>query len=275
MTASWRRRLTWLFLGILASSAVGATTYTGTEQGVTDWLGAVSVYAAGIGGMVLVLGSGYFMDWAAIGVFDTWQELADGNRAVAEFWKGLLIAFAIIFFGAMSAVGQPTAHVDTAERYVGVTERPPGSNAGPAVERFLRVVDLGPGYPYCAAAASAWLKWAGVEGPEEDGRPIRSALATDFLDARCVIDAGDVLHGRKEVPSGAVAVWRKGNRRFGHTGPVKRWNGRCGVTIEANTTPPDDDGNQREGQGVYERRRCLQPHSYFRIVGFALPDCSA
>ena len=277
MTATTRRRVHWILLVVVAVCLVGGTAYTGTESGLTDWLGAVSAYAAAFAGPVMVVGVWYWLDWAVLDHFDTWRELRDGNLAVALFVVGLLLSFALCFLGALSAPAQPvehTAHVDTAEKYIGVTEKPPGSNEGKHVERFLAEVGLDGGYPWCAAAVSAWMDWAGVDAPtREDGNVIRTALATDFLDARCVIDAGEVLRGREEVPRGAVAVWRRGNSKFGHTGPVVRWDRRCGVTIEGNTTPPDGAGSQREGDGVYRRTRCIRPHSHFRIVGFARPSC--
>jgi len=52
------------------------------------------------------------------------------------------------------------------------------------------------------------------------------------------------------------------------------WWGRCGRTIEANTTPgPASTAAERDGGGVWRRVRCIRPHSYFRIVGFVSPTC--
>jgi len=287
------RQLAFGFFFGLAAVAVAATAYTGTEAGLTDWLGAVSGWAAAFAGPVLVLTTWRALDYWVIDELDTWGELADDNRAVAIFVGAVLIAFSICFLGAMIGRAQPapttgadppTAHVDTASEYVGVTERPPNSNEGPAVERFLAAVDLGPGYPYCAAAASAWAKWAGVKGPvTTQGEPIRTALATDFLDSKCTIDAGAVLSGKRQPPPGSLVIWRKGNSIYGHAGVVTgdemsptsrtRWYGRCGRTIEANTTSPDGVGSQREGGGVWRRQRCIRPHSYFKIVAFVPPSC--
>jgi len=281
------------FLG-LAAVAVAATAYTGTEAGLTDWLGAVSGWAAAFAGPVLVVTTWYAVDYWVLDELDTWAQLGDDNRAVAIFVGALLIAFALCFIGAMAGRAQPTdlsisdpptRHVDTAATYTGVTEHPPHSNEGHHVERFLAAVGLGPGYPYCAAAASAWAEWSGLPAPKTpDGTPIRTALATDFLHAGCVIDAGDVLRGRKRPPPGSLVIWRKGNSKFGHAGVVTgdemaptertRWHGRCGRTIEANTTAPDDVGSERDGGGVWRRERCIRPHSYFKIVAFVPPTCS-
>lgn len=288
------------FLG-LAAVAVAATAYTGTEAGLTDWLGAVSGWAAAFAGPVLILATWRALDYWVLDELDTWEELAAGNGAVAIFIGALLIAFALCFIGAMAGRAQqadiqhlsvedvPTRHVDTAATYTGMTEQPPHSNEGQTVERFLSAVGLGPGYPYCAAAASAWAKWSRLPAPTtEDGTPIRTALATDFLHAKCVIGVGAVLHGRKRPPPGSLVIWRKGNSKFGHAGVVTgdemspadartRWHGRCGRTIEANTTAPDGATRgteaQREGGGVWRRERCIRPHSYFKIVAFVPPTC--
>jgi hypothetical protein len=53
----------------------------------------------------------------------------------------------------------------------------------------------------------------------------------------------------------------------GHAGLVVSWEGQAGITIEGNTGP-GDAGDQREGGGVYLRKRMLSPGSAFRIVSF-------
>jgi len=164
------------------------------------------------------------------------------------------------------------AHVDSALTHAGTVE-PNGKNEGPAVVReSLASVGLGPGYPYCAAFVSLMLEEAGAERPG-----VRSALATDFLEAERTVEATEVRRGARTLESGAVVVWRKGNGPYGHAGfvwkddldPSLGWENRCAHTVEANTTPPGGAGNQREGQGIWTRHRCIVPTSYFRIVGFA------
>ncbi len=48
----------------------------------------------------------------------------------------------------------------------------------------------------------------------------------------------------------------------------RAWYGRCAWSIEGNTSS-GTAGSQRDGDGVYRRLRCIEPGSYFRIVGFA------
>jgi len=150
---------------------------------------------------------------------------------------------------------------------------PHGENRGPEVVReALASVNLEPGYPYCAAFVSMCLNRADAQRPD-----IRTALATDFLKAGRTVDAKEVRRGAVTLGKGAIVVWRKGNSEFGHTGfahyddlaPSQGWVNQCAYTVEANTTP-SDSGNQREGQGIWARHRCILPTSYFRIVGFVL-----
>ena len=136
----------------------------------------------------------------------------------------------------------PTA-LDTARSYQGAAERPPGSNSGPAVEHFLSSVGLGGGYAWCAAYASHSLQQGPVRPLSEEGRAIRSAGARDYMDAKKTISPRDVAAGRVDVPKGSLVVWGVRGSWTGHIGLVLSdpWTGRCGRTIEGNTSPPEED----------------------------------
>lgn len=157
--------------------------------------------------------------------------------------------------------GRRPAHLDTALAYAGVTEA--SANRGPEIERFLANVGLRGGNPYCAAFVSYSLDAASVAAPS-----VRSALASDFI-LPTSIRSLDVLRGAVAPPSGSIIVWRKGNTIFGHAGLVIEWDGASGRTIEANTSS-GVHGNQRDGEGIYERDRTIQPGSYFRITNFTV-----
>jgi len=164
--------------------------------------------------------------------------------------------------GGSPPVDTTGAALDTLLSYAGTTER--GDNRGPAVERFLAHVGLGPGYAYCAAAVSYCL-----DAPPEPVSPVltktRSATAQDF-DTGTSVDA-DVAMKIGIVPQGWIHVYQKGKGPFGHNGFVQHWRGRCGRTVEANTSK-GRYGNQRDGQGIWERRRCYNPESYFHLDVF-------
>lgn len=151
--------------------------------------------------------------------------------------------------------------MDEAESYVGVQEVD-GSNRGPEINMFLASVGLPPGTPYCAAFVSFILD----SNPKIIFPPIRSGLATNFITAQSM-RASEVMLGMVRPRAGDIVIFRRGNGIYGHTGFVKSWDKVCGVTIEANTSP-GPGGSQRDGDGVWERDRCITPGDYFRIVSF-------
>ncbi|KKL50352.1 hypothetical protein LCGC14_2306380, partial [marine sediment metagenome] len=121
------------------------------------------------------------------------------------------------------------AHLDTALVYLNMEEV--GSNEGPEVSAFLASVGLNPGYAWCAAFASFCLdKAPGLTLPV-----VRSARAQDFITRRS-LPAKQVKHHRVDPTFGWLIVWKRGNGPFGHVGLVIYWYGRCGITIEGNTS---------------------------------------
>lgn len=152
------------------------------------------------------------------------------------------------------------AHADTALAYVGTQEL--GNNRGPEIEAFLASVHLGPGNPYCAAFVSFCLS-APTVAPINP--TVRSGLARKFK-TKDAVKASHVLRG-VEVQPGWVVGWEKGNTVYGHLGIVLEWDGKCGKTVEANTSS-GTYGSQRDGDGVWIRERCIEPGNYFRITWF-------
>ena len=94
----------------------------------------------------------------------------------------------------------------------------------------------------------------------------RSAVAQDFI-TRLSIDAKDVARYRVTPTFGWLVVFKNGNGPFGHVGFVIYWYGRCGVTIEGNTSS-GAFGSQREGDGIFIRNRCIEDGNPFRITHF-------
>ena len=70
-------------------------------------------------------------------------------------------------------------------------------------------------------------------------------------------------------PAGTIIVWRRGNTLFGHAGVVEKWNGKKGTTVEGNTSS-GAKGSQSDGDGVWRRRRAIDPSNFFRITDFIL-----
>lgn len=138
----------------------------------------------------------------------------------------------------------------------GVRERPPNSNRGPEVERYLARVGLGPGYAWCCA----FVYWCFDEAAHQQGRA-NPMLRT----AGCLAHwSGAVGRGARRIQRhqavadpglvrpGMVFIMDFGGGA-GHTGLVERLDGGLIATIEGNT----DASKTREGGGVYRLSRKL------------------
>ncbi len=148
--------------------------------------------------------------------------------------------------------------VEVASWYVGIEEE---GNRHPKIDWWLTKLDLPMGVNYCAAFVSHVLDTAEVDYPR-----VRSGVAQHFITSRS-IKATRVIQGRK-APKGAVVVWKRGDSWMGHAGIVeKEWSGVEGYTIEANTSP-GYEGSQREGTGIYRKKRRIIPTAFFRITHF-------
>lgn len=159
--------------------------------------------------------------------------------------------------------------LDRARRYVGVRERPPGSNSGPFIDGWLRGAGARPGQPWCMAFVHAMYDaegvtlggWAGVGNfrgwayehgyllvpPHE--RPLRGDLV-------CYEWNGDDWPDHIGFVEKVLAV---------------RWKGKQFVgwvrTIEGNTSS-GAAGSQDDGGGVYRRRRWMKPeYQFVRVTG--------
>jgi hypothetical protein len=261
----------------------------GVESGYTQ-LSTLQQFGSFLKGpalMTLVIGGIYLFDRVESPDEDFFERVKEDPKALAILLAAILISFALVAKPGLAQDVPRTEVADTAETYVGVTEHPKNSNKGEVVERCLSHVGLGPGYPYCAACASLWLDEAGVGGPIGEsgdfrGTQIRSALSAHFIHARLFVKAKEVRLGHVTIPPGSVGIHIRGNSRSGHAWVVwgdteeggGNWRGRCGYTIEANTTPSADAPveDQRDGGGIWgPKKRCINPGAYFRLVGFAVP----
>jgi len=287
-----------IFLLIALPTALGLTVFggmTGMHEPVsTSVLSELAGFVSRPASIVVILLGIYIFDVVEVPGTLFIERIAEDPKALAIFLGALVIAFALVikpgFAQERPMQERPMSEkrpavTDTAESRVGTTEHPPNSNRGEYVEKCLAHVDLGPGYPYCAACASLWLDDAKVEGPIADegpfdGGPIRSALSAHFMHSRLFVPSRKVRTHQAEIPRGSIAIWLK-RSGGGHTAVVYgddddkgRWQGRCGRTIEANTSPSADapPEKQREGGGIFgPKTRCINPNANFRLVGFAVP----
>lgn len=139
--------------------------------------------------------------------------------------------------------------VEWARTQVGVTELT-GHNDGPQVESYLKSTKLGPGYPYCASFQhKAYRECGRVLKPE---RSFASAAHWHQKPHR-IWERGtsDTLTGAR--PGDVVGYYFNNLGRIAHTEIFEREEGKWVYTIGANTS--DDQGVNRDGGGVYARKR--------------------
>ncbi len=145
----------------------------------------------------------------------------------------------------------------TAVSELGVTEDPPGSNAGKRVEEYQRVVGLKKGAPWCAA----FFAWCGVQVLAKDWPvPLVGGCASLGDWAR----KNAVLVYRPQVGDAFLLHFPKLGR-FAHVGLITEAQdaeGKYG-TVEGNTS----GGGSREGWGVFRQRRAWKPEDAFIRLG--------
>ncbi len=175
----------------------------------------------------------------------------------------LLILFLLVLISLQPlCASERLETLNIARGFIGVKEEW-GSNRGYWVNRFLLNAKSKPGNQWCAAFVAFCLDSARVKS-----LAVRSALARSYVRPNSV-KATRVISENMEIPPGSIVVWRRGNTIFGHVGFVVNWKGKTGTTIEGNTSS-GVRGSQNDGDGVYMRKRTINPYSYFRITDFTI-----
>ena len=129
--------------------------------------------------------------------------------------------------------------------YIGVREAT-GKNDGKQVEKFLKNVGLGPGFPWCAAFVKTCLIEAGI----------KSANAINGMALSCHNGKNIVFFKSKKVkdvqPGDVFTLYYAHLKRIGHTGFVDHQvNSSVYESVEGNT----NSAGSREGDGVYKKKR--------------------
>ena len=189
----------------------------------------------------------------------------------------------------------------TPELEGGVVENP--NNRSPDIDRWLGDLGLEPfmkngimiGYPYCAAFVSFCLEQAGnVSSPKKRSAGSRQFIKKDAFHAdlcaqsmaalsdKCttVLPARIAQRGVVMIKPGYLAIWKANknlNDTSGHIGFVRKdWIVKQNspdsmLTVEGNTSSGRKRGSvqaERDGGGVYLRKRVLEPANWFRITDF-------
>lgn len=155
------------------------------------------------------------------------------------------------------------AAVDACAKEV-LSVRETGSNAGTFVERYLAAVGLGPGNPWCMAFVVLRLVKAAhslsLTIPNEMPRTGSTVVFSNFGKRKTWwIKRADLELGRERIQAGDIVFYffaAKG--RIAHTGIVVDANSNNDfTTVEGNTSSGMRDVVDRDGQGVYMKKRTL------------------
>jgi hypothetical protein len=156
-----------------------------------------------------------------------------------------------------------------AENYVGVVESRP--NGGPLVERFQRAADgKAQGEPWCVAFVQFCVARVDDYFAKLPVPNVHHALPiTEWSIGMWRL--APAMH-RHTVPCvGDVVIWQNNkNKGTGHAGIVVGFDGDVVLTVEANTSP-GDKADQREGDGVWKKRRANGDIPGFTRLGYVSP----
>lgn len=115
------------------------------------------------------------------------------------------------------------------------------------------------GASWCSCFGYWILDLCKVQYPQQ-----KSALARSHKN-KYSFNVLEVLNNRKVIRAGDGLIWQKGESIYGHFGfAMFDWEGRAGYSIEGNTSA-DNTGSQSNGDGVYVKKRKIEPFNYFRI----------
>lgn len=152
----------------------------------------------------------------------------------------------------------PEAIVAEARKHLGKTEVG-ANNHGPIVKECLGFFGMEEGSAWCMAFAQYCvhkaLKPLGVKP-----KIVKSAGVWDTWEK----SPKELKLSRPEV--GSLVIWRKKGTFAGHAGIVTMVQGDKFTTIEGNTSP--GAGINRDGDGVYEKRRDMKGYGSMELIGF-------
>jgi len=142
--------------------------------------------------------------------------------------------------------------------------RETGSNAGTFVERYLSAVGLGPGNPWCMAFIVLRLIKAAhslsLTIPNEMPRTGSTVVFSNWGKKKTWwIKRADLELGREKIQEGDIVFYFFASKgRIAHTGICVDVNSNNDfITVEGNTSSGMRDVVDRDGQGVYMKKRTL------------------
>lgn len=156
-----------------------------------------------------------------------------------------------------------TLFVLAAEACVGVFESG-GNNKGPVVSLIQDTVGGPDAVAWCMSFVQTCLAYAELKTGNKS--PI-------FVSEHCVSvwDKTPKAQRVKLSPlPGAIVIWQKGKSMSGHTGIVRGCDERHVLTVEGNTGP-DAGQVERDGDGIYLKKRSRNGQGSMKVLGYLKP----
>lgn len=136
--------------------------------------------------------------------------------------------------------------LNIAASLVGNTETH-GNNRSPLIDQMNRLTGVPMGSPYCASFNSWCYNQAGIDRT----RWPLTAWSPSWVARPTWTRAKG---GKEPLPADAFGLYWEGRTR--HTGLIKEWGaGKSARTVEANTAPTAESGDQANGDGIWIKRR--------------------
>lgn len=152
-----------------------------------------------------------------------------------------------------------------------------GKNSGQVVEMFQKIVDgKAQGEPWCMAFVQYCLFHVDLlcESIYVDGRPVTNQEQSLLPHTEHCYTAwlnAPMMARHKEPQVGFIAIWKSKASVSGHAGIVVGIKDEIEFfSVEGNTSDPDDK-DQREGDGVYMKRRNVFGMGGMELLGFIDP----
>ena len=153
-----------------------------------------------------------------------------------------------------------------AKNFVGAIESKP--NGGPLVERFQKAVDgSAVGEPWCVG----FVQYCANAVDDLSTLLNGGGFSHGLFKTEWTIDLyAKSEHKFKDAAVGRIAVWRHTiNTNRGHCGIVTDVIGDDVHTVEGNTS--SSAGNQRDGDGVWQKTRHAGNIEGFELLGYLSP----
>ena len=168
----------------------------------------------------------------------------------------------------MTSVERRALLVEEAKRWIGIQEV--GNNRGQIIDLMHRITKVPAGSPWCMSFVQFCISAVDRQSAAifEGSAPSKIKNSAHVLTVWN--EAPETLKS-KRPRTGDIAIWRQRGTSSGHTGIVIAVpaDGSTFESVEGNTSP--SASVDREGDGVFLKRRLINPTGSMELLGFLRP----